>query len=174
MSKPYRVSIRDLLTAEDTSTFQVQTIPLVQRERFAQIMAEILEAEGWKKTPDGKLQLSPEEGQTYTFDPEKLQFIVKIEAIEEVDHHIDGWDPQELKEQAERELSRRKRELEEKISLQLEAEKEKRHRLFESLIARATGKALKEIAQKLGNIESIEESISENGEYRLVITIEEE
>jgi len=173
MSKPYKISIRDLLTAEDSSTFQIQPIPIVQRERFAQILTEILENDGWEKDLEGRPTFSPEKGKLYTFEPDNLQFSVKLEATEKIEEEIEGWNPRELREEAERELSRRQRELEKKLSLQLEAEKEERHRLFESLIARATGKALKELAQSIGNIESIEESFSENGEYRLVITIEE-
>jgi hypothetical protein len=78
-----------------------------------------------------------------------------------------------LQQQAEQHLDQRRQLLQEQLAAQLSEQRDQRRQWLESLLTQATARALKIVAQELGQIQSIEEHRSEDGSYKLSISIKD-
>ncbi len=173
MSKPYRIQVQELIQVHDHTTFQIDQLPLVSQEHFSTLLQEVLQEAGWKENTEGDLSLEGQDGETYTFHPNELQIRTTLSGSTMTEKYIESWDAKSLEEQSEQYIERKTQELVEDVSEQLTAQHEARIAQFEALVTEATGRALKEIAEQLGDVQNIEERHGEDGSYHLTISINE-
>jgi hypothetical protein len=173
MSKPYRIRVKDLISAKDHATYQIEPLPLLSNQDFANIFTQILLESGWELDAQQRPVFQSESGEIYTFDPKLLQIQTSLQSEASIDHSIDGWDRAELQQQAEQHLDQRRQLLQEQLAAQLSEQRDQRRQWLESLLTQATARALKIVAQELGQIQSIEEHRSEDGSYKLSISIKD-
>lgn len=173
MSKPYRIQVQESIAAADCSTFQVDAPPLATPQEFSEILEDVMIEAGWERDKDGRLGLDLAEGERYVFHPETMQIKTNLHASEDVTEELEGWTPQSVHEKADQLVAQREQQLEARLTQQLEEHQEERKEVLEQLVVDATGRALKDIAQRLGDVQDIHEERSEDGTYRLTISIQE-
>lgn len=173
MSKPYRIRVEESVVARDYSTFQVDAPPLATPQEFSEILAEVMQEAGWTENEEGRLCFQVAEDEEYIFVPEKMQIQTVIEGSDEVHTDLEGWSQKDVNAKADKVVEQRSQALESQITQRLEASQGERREQFEAMVVDATGRALKEIAQRLGDVQDIHEERSEDGTYRLTIAIEE-
>jgi hypothetical protein len=173
MSKPYRIRVQDSVVVGDYASFQIDAPPLSTPQEFSDILAEVMEEAGWTADEDGKMSFEIAEGQRYVFAPDKMRIETVIQDQRDINEELEGWSVKAVNEKADRVVEETERELGQDISQKLEETKEERRELFEGLVVEATGRALKDAAQRLGDVQDIHEERSEDGTYRLTISIQE-
>lgn len=173
MSKPYRIQVQELIQTEDYATYQIEQLPLVPHARFVDIIRQVLEEAGWKENQEGVLSMQGQHGESYAFDPESLQIRTTLTNEEMATSQFDGMSSHSVEQQAEHFIERKTQQLQSETGQQLASHQEERIQQFESWVTEATGRALKEIAEQLGDVQSIEEQRGEDGSYRLTISIQE-
>lgn len=173
MSKPYRIRVQDVVTASDFSTFHVDPLPLMPPGEFAELLEQVLEEAGWSQNEEGRMSLEVKGGMRFVFDPEKMQIVTEVEGEDSIDQTIEGWSREALEEQGKEMVERRERNLSERITKRLEETSDERRQECENLVVEATGRAIKQAAERLGDIQEIHEERGEGGRYSLTITVEE-
>lgn len=173
MSKPYRIRVQEMISVTDFSTFQIEQVPLIAPERFAEILTMVLEEAGWQYNADNVLTLVDDSGIIYSFDPVSLQIRSEISGQRLVDRDIEAWDQVHLQHDVTTYLQDQTQQLEADLAQQLETRQQQRRQQFESWVTEATGRSLKELAAELGNIQAIHEHRDEKGRYQLTISIQE-
>lgn len=173
MSKPYRIRVNEMIGVQDFSTFQIEQVPLVSQERFAELIAQVLVEAGWEQGEDGKLTMDGKGGETFVFDPETLQIQTQVSDERKVDKELESWKQDDLEQRASDFLDRQTQILEEQVANQLSEHHEERVQQFEGYVTEATGRALKELAETMGDVQDIHEVRGENGSYQLTISIQE-
>lgn len=173
MSKPYRIKVNDVVVAQDSSRFHIDPVPFVTPSEFTEMLSQVLEESGWERDPEGRLTTKDEHGEVHTFDPECLEISTVLGARKEIEQTLEGWHYNGLRNQAESIVERTEELLESEVSEALDERYSERHLMLQELVVEATGRAIKEAAQKLGDVQNIHETRGEGGEYRLTITIEE-
>ncbi|TNE49729.1 MAG: hypothetical protein EP343_10685 [Deltaproteobacteria bacterium] len=173
MSKPYRIRVNEMIGVQDFSTFQIEQIPMVSEERFADLIAAVLVEAGWTPNEDGLLSYQGEHGETYIFHPECMQIQTCISDERKLDKDIEGWDNHDVENRASAYIDRQTEIMEEQVANQLSESQKDRISQFESYVTEATGRALKELAEQMGEVQDIHEVRGENGSYQLTISIQE-
>ncbi len=173
MSKPYRIRLQETVTVADHSTFHIDPVPLVTQQGFEEIMQHTLQELGWKADAEGRLSIAVDDKETWTYLPDKMQIVTSIESQHQINQNIESWSPDVLEQEAARVKEERERELQQQATAALEAGQEDRRRQLETIVAEATGRAIKQAAERLGDIQEINESRGEKGQYTLSITIHE-
>lgn len=173
MSKPYRIRVDEMVSAQDTSRFHIDPLPLVTPETFVQMMEAVLEEAGWQRDEEGSLYQQDENGETHVFLPDRMQIVTIVEEEAQVKRALSGWDHRGLRQAADKLIRRAEKELESKVTDKLDEGVKDRRLRFEEHVVEATGRAIKEAATRLGDVQDMHEDRGENGEYRLTITIQE-
>jgi len=173
MSKPYRIRVQDVVTAQDYSTFHIDPVPLVTPSAFSHLMSEVLAENGWSTCENKQMQLESEDGALHTFDPEKMEITTILESEEQIDRTLDGYERGRLEQKAKEIVEQREDRLNEEVTNRLEDSLNDRRLQFEEMVVEATGRALKDAAERLGDVQQIHEERGEGGKYRLTITVQE-
>lgn len=173
MSKPYRIRVQEMIGVTDISTFQIEQIPLISPQRFAEIMADVLVEAGWTPTDENQWVGLGSEGETYVFDPGSLQIRTQLAQHQHLDQEVEGWDPGHLQHSVQEYIAAQTEQLQAELTQTLETRQQERRQQFEAWVSEATGRALKELAAELGDIQHIHEHRGEDGRYQLTISIQE-
>jgi len=171
MSKPYRIKLQETIAVVDASTFQIDPVPLVTEQDFSHIVEETLRELGWEAASDGRMEIKVNDQETWTFDPTTMQIVTEVKDQKHLNQDIEGWDNEDLQGEAEKVKNQQQHSLQSRLTQKLEEGQTERKQQFENIVAEATGRAIKEAAQKLGDVQEINEERGPNGEYTLSITI---
>ena len=173
MSKPYRIRLNETVSLADSSTFSIEPVPLITQQHFSAIMEETLRELGWTPDEEGRMVMQIAEGERWIYHPEKMQIVTDVQETKEIREHLESWSKDELDQDAQRIKEQRITQAQRELTQRLEAQRDERRQRFEGIVAQATGRAIKEAAKDLGDIQDIHEERGEDGRYALTITIHE-
>lgn len=199
MSYPYRVvvtkGVEEQITASDCSEKTVEIPPILDAAAARKILEEALRRRGWEG--DGKtLVKKGEKGETQVFDLETGKVSTTVEGEDTIEKEMtlegqgDSWsqptdaDKEALRRKVEGEIDKRleiteaerearKADLERKVAGVLEETDEERTKELNEVLLEVYAESLKEKARKLGTVTEVREETAANGEYELVIRVEE-
>jgi hypothetical protein len=193
MSRAYWIklssSVSESIHASDKATHKIDLEEVVPQGEMRDIVSQALEDSGWTQSPDNEDQYEKKLGDvTMTWDLASNQVEATLEARQDVekDVNVEGraYSQDAAKREASRLLQQREQQARDQISAEeealqrkltqaLEAGEQDRVREINEVLQKAYADALKRKARRLGNILSVQESTSEDGDYQLTITVAE-
>lgn len=193
MSRAYWIklssSVSESIHASDKATHKIDLEEVVPAGEMRDIVSQALEDSGWTQSADNADQYEKTLGDvTLVWDLSKNQVEATIEAQQDVekDVNVEGraWSQEAAKNEARRMLQQREQQardqigaeeeaLQRKLTEALEKGEQDRVREINEVLQKAYADALKRKARRLGNILSVQESTSEDGDYQLTITVAE-
>jgi hypothetical protein len=191
MSRAYWVklstSVSDTIQANDRATHKIDLEAVVPVGEMRDIVSEALADAGWELQEDGSFEKRVGEV-TLSWDLSRSEVDARVEASQSVtqDVHVEGrgYDQTLAQSDAEQRLEREatrardalageQERLQQKLTETLGASEEGRVREINEVLQRAYAEAVKRKARRMGNVTSVQESTSDDGEYQLTITISE-
>lgn len=191
MSRAYWVklstSVSDTIHANDRATHKIDLEAVVPAGEMTDIVTDALEEAGWARRDDGRFEKRIGDV-TLTWDVDKSEVEARVEASQSVsqDVHAEGrgYDQSHAQTDAEQRLEREatrvrdaiageQERLQQQLTQRLSESEERRVREINEVLQRVYAEAVKRKARRMGNVTSVQESTSEDGEYQLTITISE-
>lgn len=191
MSRAYWVklssSVSDTIQANDKATHKIDLEAVVPDGEMSDIVGASLEAAGWERQEDGSFEKRVGDV-TLRWDLESSEVEARVEASQSVsqDVHAEGrgYDQSHAQTDAQRRLeletqrvkdaiAGEQERLQQQLTQKLSESEQARVREINEVLQRAYAEAVKRKARRLGNVTSVEESTSDDGEYQLTITISE-
>lgn len=202
MSRPYRIVVQKALQSEvtvgDRSTLRITLDPILPEEQLEELLARVLERDGWEPAGADRWRKQTGEGEVTTVDIAAREVITEVEARRQVTEQVrrelrgDTWNWRQMREMTAQELDERRRqaaeelggevseerrrqveqELAAEVRRQLESGAAERRRLANRIVIEVMSEALKERARELGTVRHIDERW-DGEEYELTIAISE-
>ncbi len=192
MSRAYWVklssSVVETIEASDKATHRIELEAVVPEGEMQEILDSALEDSDWQKDPDGKTFRKQIGEVTLVWDTEENVVEASIESSQQAsrDVRVEGraYSQSGAQQDAERKLKQREKaaqdaiageaeQLQKKLTKELGENEADRVREINGVLQKAYAEAIKRKARRLGNITSVQEGTSDNGEYELTITISE-
>ncbi|MEL6178334.1 MAG: hypothetical protein AAFS10_05245 [Myxococcota bacterium] len=193
MSRAYWVklssSVSETINANDKATHKIDLEAVVPEGEMSEILRGALEEAGWEKSDNKDNAYEKNvEGVTLVWDLEEMTVEAQVEGSETVSRNIAvegrGYDRGTAKREAERMLQQEEESardaiqsetdrLQQELSKKLDENEQQRVREINGVLQRTYAEGLKRKAGRMGNVTSINESTSPEGEYQLTITIAE-
>lgn len=193
MSRAYWVklssSVTETIHASDKATHKIDLEDVVPAGEMKDIVSSALEESGWTKSKDNDQEYKKKVGDVdMVWDLEKGVVEASLEDARDVerDVHVEGraWSKDQAKSEAKRLLSQREQQvrdsigseaddLQRQLTQKLEESEDERIREINEVLQKTYADAVKRKARRLGNVLSVQESTSPDGEYELTITIAE-
>ena len=191
MSRAYWVklssSVTETIHASDKATHKIDLEAVVPEGEMKDIVARALEETGWSKTGDH--QYEKQHGDTkLVWDVEKGVVEATVEKKQDVEKTFDvegrAFSQDQARQEAKRQIQEKEKQardqigseeerLQRELTKSLEEGESGRVREINEVLQRVYSEAVKRKAKRLGNILSVQESTSPEGEYQLTITIAE-
>lgn len=191
MSRAYWVklssSVTETIHASDKATHKIDLEAVVPEGEMKDIVARALEETGWTKAGDH--QYEKQLGDTkLVWDLDKSVVEATVEKKQDVEKTFEVEGRAYSQDQARQEAKRQIQEKEKQARDQIGSEEERlqreltksleegeagRVREVNEVLQRVYSEAVKRKAKRLGNILSVQESTSPDGDYQLTITIAE-
>ncbi len=191
MSRAYWVklssSVVETINASDRATHRIQLDAVVPEGEMDQILEGALEESGWEKDGDKRFRKTVD-GVELVWDLDKGVVEATAEASQEVAREVQvegrAYSQDAAQQQAERQLQQREQQtrdaigseqeqLQKKLTKKLGDNEQERVREINGVLQKAYTEGLKRKARRMGNVTSIQEGTSAEGEYQLTITISE-
>ena len=190
MSRSYRISVREsenrIIRAEDCVSTQLEILEVLPPDQMADLLAAELEEHGFEC--DGEKMVRIEEGGVkVSVDPTTGTVSVSAESSEQVDieSQRDGraYDDmgdhakqvreglrQEAKKDIDRKAAEKSKQMQSKVTDQLEAQLGELSAEMDQVVNQVTAKALKQKAAQLGQIKEITED-PQSGSMTIVVEV---
>ena len=192
MSRAYWVklssSVSETVNAKDKSVHRIDLGAVVPEGEMSELLEGALEASGWEKGEDGVYEKTLEDGVRLVWDLDAQEVEALVEESETVSRNVHvegrGYDRSTARREAKRMLEQEEgaardainseaERLQQKLSEKLDENEAARVKEINGVLQKTYAEALKRKARRLGNVTSITESNTEDGEYQLTITIAE-
>ncbi len=193
MSRAYWVklssSVVESVHASDKATHKIDLEAVVPEGEMKDIVSKALEEEGWTQSGDNDNQYEKKIGDTtLVWDLEKNVVEATVEKSRDIEKDVTvegrAWSQESAKTEAKRLLQQREQQvrdqigaeeetLQKKLTDALEQGEQERVREINGVLQKAYSEAVKRKARRLGNVVSVQEGTSAEGDYELTITIAE-
>lgn len=192
MSRAYWVklssSVVETIEASDKATHRIELEAVVPESEMESILEGALAEAGWEKGDDGRTWRRQVGDVQLTWKLDDNVVEASVEGSHEVsrDVNVEGqaYSEDAARRNAQRQLEEREQaardaiageaeQLQKKLTRQLGDNEQERVREINTVLQKAYAEALKRKAKRLGNVTSVQEGTSNQGEYQLTITISE-
>lgn len=193
MSQLYRLqlssSVSRTVTASDSVCYPIRLTAIQPEDEMVELLREALLRHGFE--PDGEdhlLRGRGPEGEDLVVDLDAMTLTATLEEEKELvtqaAAHGTGESRREARvraeaeldanrEAAEQRLEREGKQVQRQLSRRLERSEAARNRQLHEVLQEVYAEALKRKARTLGDVTELRESTSDDGQYELVITIEQ-
>ncbi len=191
MSRAYWVklssSVVETIQASDKTTHKIELEQIIPEGEMKDIVSSSLEEQGWTKVDGQDNQYEKEVGDvTLVWDLEKNEVEATVTAERDVAREVNvegrAWSQDAAKREAQRLLQQREKQerdaigaeeeqLQKKLTQKLGESEQDRVREINGVLQKSYAEAVKRKARRLGNVLSVQESTSPEGEYSLTITV---
>jgi len=191
MSRAYWVklssSVTETIKGTDRTTHRIELDAVLPEGEMREILEGALAEAGWEQRDEGSYQKTVGEV-SLTWDLDKNEVEAAVESSREVsrDLNVEGraYSQEAAQRNADRQLKQQQEsardaieaeqeQLQKKLTTALGENEEQRVREINGVLQKAYTEGLKRKARRMGNVTSIQEGTSENGEYELTITVSE-
>jgi superfamily II DNA helicase RecQ len=185
MSRAYRISVKESLSrhveVEDGVCSSLELLPILAKERMAELLAAELEQRGFKregavatrKEGDVVVEVNLETGLVSVTAEGHAQVNLETERTAVVDNTLAGDRERHLRDAAKQSLEREAKAEEEalrrKVTEQLEGKLRDLKEELDGAVNRVTGTALKQRAAELGQVEEVHEEA--NGSITIKVRV---
>lgn len=192
MSKLYHIQLKSQVSrhidATGSLSYPLELATILPEADMQGLFEQALLDQGWEKQPDGTLTTVGPAGELLTADLEnktvqallgvEKEVLKEVEVNEQVDalNHADAQHQgrhllENARQKVDAELAALDEKLRQQVQQQLLDSESQRLRLLHEAVQQTYAEALKQKAAQLGDITSIHESTGENGNYELVIKV---